>query len=348
MSKKTGQTPWLDQRAGSDRYYAFWYDRDSQAVKRLSLRTTDRDEATRRFAAFLVEGEAITNPGRGDELTVSQALDDYFREHVRERCAAPERQEYAILNLKAHFGDTPLEKVDIPMSRGYATARREGLVGGKKAGVRRQAQDSTIRRELNVLRASGNHALKWGRISRPPIIELPAEHVLGRDDEAPHFTKDEVKLLIETASGELQHFIALCYWTGARRRSIQDLTTDQVKWDAGRVFLQAPGKRTTKKRQPIVPILVDMKPHLRALCDDAGSGPLFKRRDFYNPFRKHCQEVLGRHGKPHLLRHSRATHMLQDGIDIYHVAKLLGDTIDTIDRVYGHHAADYLAEAIGG
>jgi site-specific recombinase XerC len=43
-----------------------------------------------------------------------------------------------------------------------------------------------------------------------------------------------------------------------------------------------------------------------------------------------------------MLRHSRATHMLMDGEDPYKVAKLLGDTLATAERVYGHYDVDYL------
>lgn len=34
--------------------------------------------------------------------------------------------------------------------------------------------------------------------------------------------------------------------------------------------------------------------------------------------------------------------MLMDGEDPYKVAKLLGDTLATVERVYGHHSVDYL------
>ena len=49
---------------------------------------------------------------------------------------------------------------------------------------------------------------------------------------------------------------------------------------------------------------------------------------------------------PHVLRHTRATHLLQKGVAPYAVASLLGDTVATVLRVYGHHCPNYLAEAI--
>jgi integrase len=41
---------------------------------------------------------------------------------------------------------------------------------------------------------------------------------------------------------------------------------------------------------------------------------------------------------------SRATHLLQAGASIYDVAKLLGDTTATVERVYGHHSCESLGK----
>ena len=335
MSEKTRKTPWLGRRG--ERYYVFWRDSDAGRTKRISLRTNDQGEAERRYAAFLVEGRAITHP-RGDNLlTVPTALDDYYREHVTLKCADPSRQEIAIEHLKAFYGDRPVAEIDIPRSRAYADARRAG-----------QISDGTIRRELNVLLAAANHARRWKRITEMPSVELPSEKRLGEDEQASYFERSEINMLIDLAEGELQQFIELAYWTGARRRSIENLTRGQVKWEQKRIILMQPGKRVTKKRQPIVPILPRMEPALKQLWAHGGDPRLFGRAAFYQPFRDLCESLgmADRH-KPHLLRHSRATHLLQAGKSIYTVARLLGDTVSTIERVYGHHAADYIAEEIG-
>ena len=59
-----------------------------------------------------------------------------------------------------------------------------------------------------------------------------------------------------------------------------------------------------------------------------------------------CAEVGIPEGRlhPHVLRHPRATHMLMDGESIYKVARLLGGTVATLERVYGHHRVEFLAE----
>jgi len=330
--KKNGKTPWLGKRG--EQYYVFWRDREAGRTKRLSLRTDDQDAAEQRYAAFLVEGQGVAQP---HFLTVSAALDSYYREHVALKCADPYRQEIAIEHLKAFFEDQSISEIDIPRSRAYADVRRSDRIS-----------DGTIRRELSVLLAAANHAKRWKRLTEMPSVELPGEKRPGEDEQALYYERHEVDMLMDMAKGELQQFVELAYWTGARRRSIENLTRDQVKWEQKRLILMQPGKRATKKRQPIVPILPRMEPALKHLWDQGGNPRLFHCADFYRPFRELCESLgmAGRHN-PHLLRHSRATHLLQTGKSIYTVARLLGDTVSTIERVYGHHAADYIAEELG-
>lgn len=280
-------------------------------------------------------------------MTVRRALDDYIREHVLRECAAAFRQEVAAEHLKAYFPDKLLREIDIPACRAYAEARRAGSVSGRgywKSGV----ADSTIRRELNVLSAAANHALKWRRLeaSDMPSVELPRAQAV----EKQHYTVAEIGALMGAATGDLKHFIRICYFTGARRGSVQSLETSQVDFEGKRIHLDKPGARKTKKRRPVVPLFKAIEPDLRALAGKTTDGWLFGRRaDFYKPYRDLC-ELMGFEGKahPHLLRHSRATHLLQDGKSIYDVARLLGDTVDTVERVYGHHSPEYLAETLEG
>lgn len=48
---------------------------------------------------------------------------------------------------------------------------------------------------------------------------------------------------------------------------------------------------------------------------------------------------------PHTLRHTCATWMVMNGIPFEMVAKFLGNSMDMIERVYGHHSPDWLRRA---
>ncbi len=366
MARARSQTPWLDTRDGV--FYAKWYDPENRQVRSQSLRTRDSVEAEHRFAAFLVHGREVRGLGLGGP-TVTDVLDDYFEEHVLEQCADPDRQEDAIAHLKQFFGDTKVDAVDIPASRHYAKMRRQGVIGGGKRRKAHPAADSTIRRELGVLNSAMGHAKRWKRIESIPSIELPHDTVLTEDDEAPYYSHDELTAIFmaaEMEGGDKWPFLQLLYWTGARRRAIEGLRKPQVNWQTRRILLgnssrqtvqslsagagRETTKRRSKKRKPIVPILTSMEEPLRLIFEQAKGDDLFPMADYYRPYVAICKAagIDENRRNPHVMRHTRATHLLQAGKSIYDVARLLGDTPATVERVYGHHSADLLANALEG
>ena len=110
------------------------------------------------------------------------------------------------------------------------------------------------------------------------------------------------------------------------------------------------GARHTKKRRALVPVFPEIRETLERRVKDAKGGWLFGATvDFYRPFQELCEglKIDGNRDHPHVLRHSRATHMLMDGESIYKVAKLLGDTVATVEKRYGHFSPEYLMEKSG-
>lgn len=342
---------WLVERNGV--YSVAWYDETSRRTKRHGLRTRDRDEANLKLLEFAQKGEELEAfDGRHAGLTVSEALDDYFREHVRgkSKVADPVRQENAIRHLKAYYGSTLLKRIDKPSCRAYAEARRTGAIGGGKRhkGDRRKGSDSTVRRELNVLKAATNHALGEKRISLAdmPTFELPEEPRVQQ--ETGFYSKYEIATMIFMAEGDLRDFILFAYYWGARRHSVETLHVEQVKDKY--VDLQKPGARETAKRKPKVPIYPPLRQRLelRVKAAKAGNGYLFGSADvdFYRRFNDHATALGYSLAHPHALRHSRATHLLMDGNDPYKVSRLIGDTLKTLEKVYGHHSIEFLEDVL--
>lgn len=350
MRRQKREIPWLHLLKGV--YYVYWYDKASGRTKRISLQTENALEAQKRYADFLGNGHEVFDESRRQVgLTVSQGLDDYYREHVTKKVVDIGRQEDCIAHLKAWFKDTAMSDVDIPASRAYADARRRGLVGGGKRRKTKAGSDSTIRRELGVLQSAINHARRWKRlgVNEVPVVELPP-------DSQPRdiwLTPAELARAIEAATGQLKDFIMVAYYTAGRRDSVEALTRFQVDLKNNRVNLTSPNEtatqRRSKKRRPVVPIDAKIRPVVdRLMEENRDSEWLFgANRNMYRAFRAHLTGLgLAEKAHPHVLRHSRATHLLQAGKSPWDVAKLLGDTLATVERVYGHHCADHLAEVI--
>lgn len=357
MPRRKRTVPWMERRGDPDNgiLYACWYDAAARRVRGISLRTNIEAKAAPRFAEFLVDGADIRKP-RVSGLTVSQGLDDYYEEHVLAKCADPARQRDAIVHLKLFFGERSFEDINVPLSREYAKLRYDGIIGGGQRRRSAKASPATVRRELNVLVAAANHAVWMERSTAQVKVDLPPERRLGPDEEAPYYTKEELEAIFaaaDEAGGEMELFVKLLYFTAARRRSIENLTRERVRLPQRRIILQDPNKRSTKKRQPIVPILRTMLPLVERLLETGGEQKLFRCADFYRPYCALVASVEVGHNRapilkdrhnPHIMRHTRATHLLQEGKSLYDVARLLGDTVATVERVYGHHSHEHLAQ----
>jgi integrase len=48
---------------------------------------------------------------------------------------------------------------------------------------------------------------------------------------------------------------------------------------------------------------------------------------------------------PHTMRHTRATWLMQKGVDLWQAAGHLGMTTTVLEKVYGHHAPDFQDDA---
>lgn len=278
--------------------------------------------------------------------TCKSILHQYFQEHVAVKVVARRRFEECQRALNSFFADTPIQHVDIPLCREYGD-HREGIT------------DSTVRRELGVLQAAANHALKWRRIKPDglPSIELPPEGTPRRiwlfKEELAHLLQ-----IAETNDRRVFHFLQLTYHTASRKSAIENLQWSQVDIPALRINLQAPGAPVTKKRRPIVPISEAMAEELSimktkainqwVLADNRDIRPAFDRISTIANLQHLQGKGLREAGQltPHILRHSRATHLLQANKSPWTVANLLGDSLTTVLRVYGHACPDYLEEAL--
>lgn len=332
MPRPKREVPWLEERDNGV-YYVVWYDSAKKQTRRLSLHTRDSAEATARYAAFLQEGGDIIRGEAGLRLKVVDAIDRYLDEHVDKRCADPRRQHDIAAHLRTFFNGVAVADVDIPASRAYAAAR--------------DAAPSTVKRELGMLTAAANHARKWGRLpaDQMPRVEYPD---IPEPDKVRFFTAEQIEELIRHSTGRLRAFITIAYFTAARRRSIENLEISQVNLERRTISLQKPGSKVTKKRRPVVPINDACLRQIRMLIAISTTKYLFDSPTcFYRQFTRLCKRLgYGNDCHPHMLRHSRATHLLQAGQDPYKVAGLLGDTLKTLESVYGHHTPEHSATAV--
>jgi integrase len=288
---------------------------------RASLRTKDRKEADIRFAQFVIE-----NSNQLPETPlVSDILDVYEKSG---ELRAPNALRYSVKALKEGLGNLkPEHLVEDTISK---YARERG------------ASDGTILRDIGVLRAALAHTLK--RDQRPEIAN-PVKSPKARQR---WLTRTEANALIGACrQPHLRLFVILGIMTGGRSAALLELQWSQVNLDTGLVDL---GEGHGNKRRAVIPMNPDLRRALVAAkemsCTDFvveyGGRQVGTVK---NGFEAACGRAKLEGVTPHILRHTCATWLVKAKISYEEIGKMLGDTKETIERVYGHHDPDYLKDA---
>jgi integrase len=146
-------------------------------------------------------------------------------------------------------------------------------------------------------------------------------------------------------------FILLGLYTGRRKEAILSLRWPQVNLEAQMIDFEITGRRRTNKRRGIVPIPSRLLSHLkRAWRRGTDMGYVLhidgrRIRDIKKGFAAACQRAGLTGVTPHTLRHTTATWLMQRGTDPWEAAGFLSMSMETLQRVYGHHHPDYLRQA---
>ena len=164
------------------------------------------------------------------------------------------------------------------------------------------------------------------------------------------------KLARELYNRRLRRLIvSLLYGTGIRRAELIALLRQSV--DSGRQTLRVRGKGDKMREIPLIPSLIqEISLYLQAASFVVGEMPAHapllttdKGKPLYPAFvdRAVKAELQGRSGitgrkSPHVLRHSLATALLNEGADLNAIKEMLGHSSLAATEVYTHNSVERL------
>lgn len=340
MSRPRATQPTYSLARRGKRYYVQWW--EAGAACRVSCRTEIASEARRFLAEFKAGRSAPQIPYAP---TIGAILDGYLedrRGRVHSRTI-----EYECATLKEHLADLPCDLLDDGQVRAYIAARRRQGARGAAAQHRRKVRplsDGTLIRELGTLRAALAWAVKKRWIAAAPHVERP---------EAPPsrerwLTRDEAdKLLAATSAPHIRLFVALALYTGARTGAILALEWSQVELERRVITF---GRGRGRKRRATVPIIDELGAELEKAAEGATGNIVVEHggravASIKTGFRAAVRRAKLEGVTPHILRHTAATWMVQRSVPFPMVAMYLGNSVQMVERVYGHHSPDWLRQA---
>ena len=222
--------------------------------------------------------------------------------------------------------------------------KRNRLAAGAKVAVNR---------ELTTLKGLYNMHLKWGLYEgENPVRQV--KRVEEPEGRLRYLEPDEEDKLLGAAGEPLRTIILTGIYAGLRIHA-EALTLSWTDVDLRRghlTILSAFGKNRKPRTIPMNSILREALVALRAR---AGAGELvFSRRDGDHPRRDirtafenaRNRAGLGKDVTPHVLRHTFASRLVMEGVDLRTVMELGGWNSLTMVQRYSHLSPSHKAEAV--
>jgi len=165
------------------------------------------------------------------------------------------------------------------------------------------------------------------------------------DKKAPiHLTQDEMKELISTAIDPRDNLIVkMLYATGVRVSELVNIKKRDIDLERStiRVFGKGAKERIVLIPEPLKP---QIWTHCKELSDDQKLFDLTPRTVQMDIKKIALRAGINKKVTPHKLRHSFATHMLQNGGNVVAIQKLLGHTSLNTTQIYTHYSVDELKD----
>lgn len=253
--------------------------------------------------------------------------------------------------LEMQFGYLPLPEIKPTFLRTY-------LANLKDTGL----EPTSINRKISALKSFFKYAMQQGHIAQNPLAIIPLQKTAKRLPQ--YLQLSEVHNLLNNITyknnylGTLEKTILwLFYSTGMRLNELVMLQTTKVDFSYNQ--LKVIGKGNKERIIPIGNVLYNqLLVYKNAYCSHFNTtsittphfflmpnGKPIYHKQVYLLVKKHLQLVTSITKKsPHVLRHTFATHLTNNGAELNAVKELLGHASLAATQVYTHNSIEKLKE----
>lgn len=225
-------------------------------------------------------------------------------------------------------------------------------------------QDCGCKTVTRNQRLAAVHAFCTYLIKKEPIFIYQLQQILALKNKkhptktiVDYLTVEETAAITKsvdiTAINGLRDVVLLClmYDSAARVQEIADLTVGDVKlYGKDTSFIYITGKGQKTRSVPITtPTFEMLTAYFKVIDVSDKNTPLFLNRDkekltrhgislilkkYVEKAKCNCSDLAAKKISPHTFRHSKAMHMLQEGVDLIKIRDLLGHESITTTEIY--------------
>jgi integrase/recombinase XerC len=247
------------------------------------------------------------------------------------------------------YGETPLTQLSHVYVRSWLAFLKDEKLSSR-----------TINRKISTLKSFFKHQIKIGVLKQSPMAKVVAPK---SEKRLPHFVEDrDIKTLFKhvefpnTWQGKTDRLLLdLFYSTGMRLSELINLKKSSIHYSNH--TLKVLGKGNKERIIPISPELIDSikmyqeqrKIEFPNLNNDLllinEKGKALAPRKVYSSVKQYLSLVTTIEKRsPHVLRHTFATHLMNNGADLNAVKELLGHSSLAATQVYTHNTIEKLKD----
>ncbi len=251
--------------------------------------------------------------------------------------------------IETQFGIVSLNEISTTFIRSW-------LAGLKEKGM----ESKTTNRKISTLKSFFKYQLRQGLLQSTPMTTIFSAKVKKR---LPQFVSEgDINTLLnylefpDTWNGKTDRLLfQLLYNTGIRKAEL--MTLKEVHLDAGNCTIKVLGKGNKERVLPVSSELSYLfqqyiaakRLHFEEVNTEIllvnEKGKELYPKYIYNTVKKYLGAVTTIDKKsPHVLRHSFATHLMNNGADINAVKELLGHSSLAATQVYTHNTIEKLKD----
>jgi len=317
-------------------YYYISFEQDGKQIWR-STRTKNRTQAVKKLTDF-----KNLSRKRIPKKSLSVFINDFlnYGEHVYAKKTL-DGYRHSLYLLKNITGDIPLKDVSPKFIDSYKTERIKFV------------SHTTVNIELRFLKSAFNTAKRWELLELNPCDKVSYFKV--PEVEPVYLKREEVSRLLDVMPRWLRDITVYALHTGCRRGEILSLQWSQIDFDSRLIHIQSNSNFRTKhgKRRQL-PMSETVYNLLLSRKNCATNNYVFTKKGLpitgdnaQKQFKKSVRKAkIDDRIHFHSLRHSAASYMIQAGVPIFLVSKILGHSSVQVTKIYSHVEVDNLRDAV--
>jgi len=264
---------------------------------------------------------------------VAELVDRYHKHSAREK--------YAIDAIKDYFKGRYLSDITTWAIEKWKRDRARGVV------------PATVNRDLTILKHMLKMAVKWDLSTTNPAASVAPFPV--QEGRLRYLAEDEIPSLLDACKDQitspwLYPLVVLALNTAARQGELLELRYEDIDLERGLIYFG----RTKNRRLKTIPMNQTVRGAIDWLIKHRYGDYMFMwpwsdrvgRTTVYDAFKKACRDAEIEKFRFHDLRHTAASYLVMNGVDLATVKELLGHREIEMTLRYSHLAPAHKAKAV--